>query len=113
MNKLIARFWIATIRHHNSIVRRIALYSFVGGYLLIFLSIGGVLPLPIAFNILLLYGTCVMIMIWGFCVMRKNGLKKIQDKTLREKAHLEMLKFIADRKHKLSTVDLIKLKENR
>ena len=109
-NQSMAKFWISTIKYHDLIVRRIALYSFMGAYLMIFLSIGGVLPLPIAINILLLYGVFTMLMIWGFCLMRKNGLKRIQDKDLREKAYLEMINFLHKRRGRLSEKDLFRLK---
>ena len=109
-SKSMAKFWISTIKYHDLIVRRIALYSFVGAYLMIFLSVGGVLPLPLAINILLLYGVFTMLMIWGFCLMRKNGLKRISDPNLRIKAHLELLRFLARRKDKLSSKDILKLK---
>ena len=109
-SKSMAKFWISTIKYHDSIVRRIALYSFVGAYLMIFLSIGGVLSLPVALNILLLYGVFTMLMIWGFCLMRRNGLKRISDPELRIKAHLELLRFLARRKDKLTSKDILKLK---
>jgi hypothetical protein len=100
MRRKITLFWIWTICNHDYCRAQIGIYTFLASTVVVFLSLVGVLPLPVALNIILWGGLCNFAILWLCIESRRRHLKSISDPELKEIAYEAMLVLINKKKIK-------------
>ena len=104
-------FCIRTIRYHDAVVRALALWSFTGSAGVLLLPLIGIITIEQSLTVILLYGFSMMLILVGFHITRRDILLGITDPERRERAHLEMLAFLANRKDRLKKKHIKRLRQ--
>lgn len=95
----LARISIWTIVHHDFLAGQIRIYVWTASATVLILSIFRIIPLQTALYILLFCVCAITILLWSLIHWRRSILLKIQDRTLKQRAHLAMLNLIHARAH--------------